>query len=74
MLEIKAKKNKVQENKYDILVHYNGEEANYDLINIMVNAVVDVVDKMVAANQEVTKQKYYETFAGIFQMLADKEQ
>lgn len=74
MLEIKAKKNKVKDNTYDILVHYNGDESNHDVINIMVNAIVDLVDKLVKVNDDISRKTYYETFSRIMQMLADKEQ
>lgn len=74
MIEIKAKKNKVTENKYDILVHYNGEESNHDVINIVINVIVDLVDKLVKVNDDISRKTYYETFAKIMQMLADKEQ
>lgn len=76
MIEIKAKKNKVKENLYDVLVHWDKADTDAAIINILTSATVDMVDKMVAREKDVMipRKEYFETFARMYQMLADKEQ
>ena len=76
MIEIRAKKNKLKEGVADVLVHWDTQETDADIINLLTVSVVDIVNKMVEREKDVmiSKKEYLEVFANIFKMLAEKEQ